>query len=84
MFVTCVLATMPRNYKAVTSGGHKKHDSEKFKKAVDDLEGGMSLRKSAEKHGIHPSVLYRHWKKVKTSNRKVDKLLSQLMKKVFL
>ena len=52
---------MPRNYKAV-SGGHKKHDSEKIKKAVVYLEGGMGVRKTGKKHGIHPSVFYRHWK----------------------
>lgn len=54
---------MPRNYEPVTTGGYKKHDAEKIKTAVVDLEGGMSVRKTAEKHGIHFSVLYRHWKK---------------------
>ena len=56
---------MLRNYKAV-SGGHIKHDLEKIKKDVVDLEGGMSVRKTAEKYGMHPSVPTGTVKKVMT------------------
>lgn len=56
-------AVMPRKYKPVVGTGYKQHESGKIEKAIKELENGLSLRKAAEKHGIHYSVLYRHWKK---------------------
>lgn len=56
-------AVMPRNYKPVVGTGYKQHEPGKIQQAILDLQNGLSLRKTAEKHGIHYSVLYRHWKK---------------------
>lgn len=43
--------------------GYTQHEPGKIQQAIEDLQNGLSLRKTAEKHGIHYSVLYRHWKK---------------------
>ena len=47
----------------MVGGGYKKHDPKTFEKAISDIQNGLSLRKSAEKHGLHYSVLYRHLKR---------------------
>ncbi|XP_063221130.1 uncharacterized protein LOC134530328 [Bacillus rossius redtenbacheri] len=54
---------MPRKYKPIVGGGYKKHSPDHIKNALSDIESGISLRKAAEKHGIHYSVLYRHVKR---------------------
>ena len=47
----------------MVGGGYKKHDPKTIEKAISDIQNGLSLRKSAEKHGLHYSVLYRHLKR---------------------
>lgn len=54
---------MPRKYKPVVGGGYKKHNPKTIENALSDIQNGLSLRKSAEKHGLHYSVIYRHLKK---------------------
>lgn len=54
---------MPRKYKPVVGCSYKKHKHEDIRTALIDIESGLSLRKAAEKHGIHYSILYRHLKK---------------------
>ncbi|XP_065642689.1 uncharacterized protein LOC136074311 [Hydra vulgaris] len=47
---------MPRKYKHVVGGGYKKHDPKTIEKAISDIQNELSLRKSAEKHGLHYST----------------------------
>lgn len=54
---------MLRKYKPVVGTGYKQHESGKIQLAIQDLQNGLSLRKTAKKYGIHYIVLYRHWKK---------------------
>lgn len=56
-------AVMLRKYKPVVGTGYKQHESGKIQLAIQDLQNGLSLRKTAKKYGIHYIVLYRHWKK---------------------
>lgn len=72
---------MPRQYKA-GSGCHKKHDPEKIKQALDDLDSGISLKKTSDMEYITVSSTGT-LNKVEILKQKMDKRLLLLVKKVF-
>ncbi|KAJ8890504.1 hypothetical protein PR048_010013 [Dryococelus australis] len=76
-----VLLTFPY-YKPVTAGGYKKYDADKVKKAVVNLEGGMSIRTTAENMEYISVFSTGTGKKVMASNQEMGKPLSQLKKNV--
>lgn len=53
---------MPRKYISVLKKKKKDFDPETIKKALDDLNNGLSLRKCAEKHNMAVTTLHRHVK----------------------
>lgn len=53
---------MPRKYVNVLTTKGKQVDSETIKLAIEDIEAGLSLRKSAGKHKISVTTLHRHVK----------------------
>lgn len=61
---------MPRKYVLVSTNSHSKHDPRKIQSALQLIKDGVSLRKAAEKSGIHYSVLYGHLKRGNTLKKK--------------
>lgn len=59
---------MPRKYQPLKA--KKEIDPEALKSAIEDINNGKSLRVSAKLHGIHYSVLYRHYKRGDTIKKK--------------